>query len=58
MNLIFLILQFILLIIQILFYYKTSKKIKETENTIIFKLQEGSTTKKLTKNTKTKKEGK
>ena len=58
MNLIFLILQFILLIIQILFYYKTNKKIKETENTIIFKLQEESTTKKATKSTKTKKEGK
>lgn len=58
LNIICLVLQFILLLIQVFVFYKIKKQNKEDMNTIIFKLQEESTTKKATKSTKTKKEGK
>lgn len=56
LNIICLVLQFILLLIQVFVFYKIKKQNKEDMNTIIFKLQEESTTKKATKSTKTKKE--
>ena len=58
LNIICLVLQFILLLIQVFVFYKIKKQNKEDMNTIIFKLQEEFTTKKATKSTKTKKEGK
>lgn len=56
MNLVFLILQFILLIVQIFVYYK----VKSDMHAIVFKLIADNNNKnsKSTKNTKSKKEGK
>lgn len=58
LNIICLVLQFILLLIQVFVFYKIKKQNKEDINTIIFRLQKETTTKKTNKNTKTKKEGK
>ena len=60
MNLVFLILQFILLIVQIFVYYKVNKKVKSDMHVIVFKLIADNNNKnsKSTKNTKSKKEGK
>lgn len=58
LNIICLVLQFILLLIQVFVFYKIKKQNKEDMNTIIFRLQKETTTKKTNKNTKTKKEGK
>mgnify|MGYP006074223823 CR=1 FL=1 len=58
LNIICLVLQFILLLIQVFVFYKIKKQNKEDMNTIIFRLQKETTTKKTNKNSKTKKEGK
>lgn len=55
LNIICLVLQFILLLIQVFVFYKIKKQNKEDMNTIIFRLQKETTTKKTNKNSKTKK---